>query len=59
MSSVRAILNRALGIPIFLLAMHLMFMFTINIGGKRRRRAGANVDSAPDLALHVAAVCRA
>ncbi|MFP4207303.1 MAG: Fe(2+) transporter permease subunit FeoB [Wenzhouxiangella sp.] len=29
----RIALNRALGIPIFLLAMHLMFMFTINIGG--------------------------
>jgi ferrous iron transport protein B len=29
----RAVLHRALGIPIFLLAMHLMFMFTINIGG--------------------------
>lgn len=29
----RIVLNRALGIPIFLLAMHLMFMFTINIGG--------------------------
>ncbi|MEJ2611923.1 MAG: Fe(2+) transporter permease subunit FeoB [Candidatus Thiodiazotropha sp.] len=27
------VLNRALGIPIFLLAMYLMFMFTINIGG--------------------------
>jgi ferrous iron transport protein B len=26
-------LNRALGIPIFLLAMYLMFMFTINLGG--------------------------
>lgn len=29
----RIVLNRLLGIPIFLLAMHLMFMFTINIGG--------------------------
>ena len=29
----RVILNRVLGIPIFLLVMHLMFMFTINIGG--------------------------
>jgi len=29
----RVMLNRALGIPIFLLAMYLMFMFTINIGG--------------------------
>ncbi len=29
----RVALNRALGIPLFLLAMHLMFMFTINIGG--------------------------
>jgi len=29
----RVVLNRMLGIPIFLLAMHLMFMFTINIGG--------------------------
>ncbi|MGD2118100.1 MAG: Fe(2+) transporter permease subunit FeoB [Chromatiales bacterium] len=29
----RVVLNRALGIPIFLLAMYLMFMFTINIGG--------------------------
>lgn len=29
----RIVLNRALGIPIFLLAMYLMFMFTINIGG--------------------------
>ncbi len=27
------VLNRALGIPIFLLVMYLMFMFTINIGG--------------------------
>ncbi|MGD9919031.1 MAG: Fe(2+) transporter permease subunit FeoB [Paenirhodobacter sp.] len=29
----RVVLNRALGVPIFLVAMHLMFMFTINIGG--------------------------
>ncbi len=29
----RVVLNRALGIPIFLVAMYLMFMFTINIGG--------------------------
>jgi ferrous iron transport protein B len=29
----RVMLNRALGIPIFLFAMYLMFMFTINIGG--------------------------
>ena len=29
----RVVLNRALGIPVFLIAMHLMFMFTINIGG--------------------------
>ncbi|MEE4379869.1 MAG: Fe(2+) transporter permease subunit FeoB [Candidatus Competibacteraceae bacterium] len=29
----RVVLNRLFGIPIFLLAMHLMFMFTINIGG--------------------------
>jgi len=29
----RVVLNRVLGIPIFLLLMHLMFMFTINIGG--------------------------
>lgn len=29
----RVVLNRILGIPIFLLAMYLMFMFTINIGG--------------------------
>ncbi|MCD2453683.1 Fe(2+) transporter permease subunit FeoB [Methylicorpusculum oleiharenae] len=29
----RIVLNRALGIPIFLLMMYLMFMFTINIGG--------------------------
>ncbi|MFP4080054.1 MAG: Fe(2+) transporter permease subunit FeoB [Ectothiorhodospira sp.] len=29
----RVLLNRALGIPIFLAAMYLMFMFTINIGG--------------------------
>ncbi len=29
----RFILNRALGIPVFLLVMYLMFMFTINIGG--------------------------
>ncbi len=29
----RVILNRALGIPIFLVVMYLMFMFTINIGG--------------------------
>lgn len=27
------VLNRALGIPIFLVVMYLMFMFTINIGG--------------------------
>ncbi len=27
------VLNRALGIPIFLLMMYLMFMFTINLGG--------------------------
>lgn len=29
----RVILNRALGVPIFLAVMYLMFMFTINIGG--------------------------
>ncbi|MCK0140496.1 Fe(2+) transporter permease subunit FeoB [Aliiroseovarius sp. F47248L] len=29
----RVILNRALGIPVFLAAMYVMFMFTINIGG--------------------------
>ena len=29
----RVVLNRAMGIPIFLLMMYLMFMFTINIGG--------------------------
>ncbi len=29
----RVVLNRWLGIPVFLLAMYLMFMFTINIGG--------------------------
>ncbi len=29
----RVMLNRALGIPIFLIVMYLMFMFTINIGG--------------------------
>ncbi|MGB5834440.1 MAG: ferrous iron transport protein B, partial [Thiohalocapsa sp.] len=29
----RVMLNRALGIPIFLAIMYLMFMFTINIGG--------------------------
>lgn len=29
----RIVLNRFLGIPIFLLVMYLMFMFTINIGG--------------------------
>jgi len=29
----RIVLNRAMGIPIFLLVMYLMFMFTINIGG--------------------------
>jgi len=29
----RVVLNRVLGIPIFLLLMYLMFMFTINIGG--------------------------
>jgi ferrous iron transport protein B len=29
----RVVLNRILGIPIFLLMMYLMFMFTINIGG--------------------------
>ena len=29
----KVILNRALGIPIFLVIMYLMFMFTINIGG--------------------------
>ena len=29
----KVVLNRALGIPIFLVVMYLMFMFTINIGG--------------------------
>jgi len=29
----RVVMNRALGIPIFLLMMYLMFMFTINVGG--------------------------
>lgn len=29
----RIVLNRALGVPIFLLMMYLMFLFTINIGG--------------------------
>ncbi len=29
----KAVLNRIAGIPIFLLVMYLMFMFTINIGG--------------------------
>ena len=29
----RVVLNRALGIPIFLIMMYLMFMFTINLGG--------------------------
>jgi len=29
----RVILNRALGIPLFLFAMYLLFMFTINFGG--------------------------
>ncbi|MEF8704081.1 MAG: Fe(2+) transporter permease subunit FeoB [Candidatus Accumulibacter sp. UW26] len=29
----RVVLDRAMGIPIFLLMMYLMFMFTINIGG--------------------------
>lgn len=29
----RIVLNRALGIPIFLAAMYLMFMLTINVGG--------------------------
>jgi ferrous iron transport protein B len=29
----RLVLNRVLGIPIFLVMMYLMFMFTINIGG--------------------------
>lgn len=29
----RIVLNRALGLPIFLLVMYLMFLFTINIGG--------------------------
>jgi len=29
----RVLLNRFLGIPIFLLAMYLMFIFTINLGG--------------------------
>lgn len=29
----RLVLNRALGIPIFLLMMYVMFMFTINLGG--------------------------
>ncbi len=29
----RIVLNRALGIPIFLVVMYAMFMFTINIGG--------------------------
>ena len=29
----RIVLNRSLGIPVFLLAMYLMFMLTINLGG--------------------------
>lgn len=29
----RVVLNRALGIPVFLVMMYLLFMFTINIGG--------------------------
>ena len=29
----RVVLNRALGVPIFLLMMYLMFLFTINLGG--------------------------
>ncbi len=29
----RVVLNRVLGIPIFLLMIYLMFMFTINLGG--------------------------
>lgn len=29
----RVVLNRVMGIPIFLLVMYLMFMFTINLGG--------------------------
>lgn len=29
----KVVLNRFLGVPIFLLAMYLMFLFTINIGG--------------------------
>lgn len=29
----RIVLNRVLGIPIFLMVMYLMFMFTINVGG--------------------------
>jgi ferrous iron transport protein B len=29
----QVVLNRALGIPVFLLMMYLMFMFTINLGG--------------------------
>ncbi len=29
----RVVLHRALGIPLFLLLMYLMFMFTINVGG--------------------------
>lgn len=29
----RVVLNRVLGIPIFLMMMYLMFMFTINLGG--------------------------
>ncbi len=29
----RVVLNRVLGIPIFLLAMYLMFLFVINVGG--------------------------
>ncbi|MBR9973324.1 Fe(2+) transporter permease subunit FeoB [Magnetospirillum sulfuroxidans] len=29
----KVVLNRFLGIPVFLLAMYLMFLFTINIGG--------------------------
>ena len=29
----RIVLNRALGIPVFLVAMYLMFMITINLGG--------------------------
>ena len=39
----RVVLNRVLGIPIFLAVMYLMFMFTINIGSAFIRITSYNV----------------